>query len=500
MEKVEIQKSESLDPENWDALRHLGHQMVDDMMEYLKSIRDRPLWQPLPEDVKDQFKQPLPIDPQGYESTYQDFLRYVQPYLKGNTHPRFWGWVEGTGTPFGMLAELLAAGLNPNVNFGEQSPVYVELQVLDWFKEMFGYPAEAGGLLVSGGSVANLIGLAVARNTKASFNVALEGLHAAQRRLVLYGSDEMHNSLQKAVELLGLGRSSLRRIPVNAGFQIDVELLKAAIAEDRARGDQPFCVIGNAGTVNSGAIDALEQLADICQKEGLWLHVDGAFGALAALAPKLRPLLRGIERADSLAFDLHKWLHVPYEAGCILIRDAERQHEVFSPSGAYLSHVPRGLAAGPIWFGEYGIQLSRNFKALKVWMLLKEHGIKKYGRLVQQNVDQAHHLATLIETSPQLELLTPVVLNVVCFRYIKEHLDSFQLDELNREILFRLHESGIAAPSYTILHGKYALRVAITNHRSRREDFEVLINEVIASGRIIVANQWPLLTESLNNS
>src|SRR5215216_4952740 len=341
MEKAEIQKIESLDPENWDALRHLGHRMVDDVMEYLMSVRDRPLWQPIPDDVKDQFKQPLPIDPQGDESTYQDFLQYVQPYLKGNIHPCFWGWVEGTGTPFGMLAEMLAAGLNPNVNFGEQSPVYVELQVLDWFKEMFGYPAEAGGILVSGGSVANLIGLTVARNTKATFNVALEGLQAAQQRLVLYGSDEMHNSLQKAVELLGLGRNSLRRIPVNAGFQIDVELLKAAIAEDRARGDQPFCVVGNAGTVNSGAIDDLERLADICKKEGLWLHVDGAFGALAALAPKLRPLLRGIERADSLAFDLHKWLHVPYEAGCILIRDVERQHEVFSPSGAYLSHVTR---------------------------------------------------------------------------------------------------------------------------------------------------------------
>lgn len=486
MGKSKAHTDESLDPEDWEALRRLGLLMVNDMITFLKTVHERPAWQPMPEEIRATFKQPLPVEPQSPNEIYQDFRQYVQPFLKGNTHPRFWGWVEGTGTPFGMLAEMLAAGLNPNVNFGEQSPIYVELQVLDWCKQMLGYPGEASGLIVSGGSEANLVGLAVARNAKANFNVARDGLRGASQRLTLYGSTEMHNSIQKAVELLGLGSESLRRVPVDSGFRIDVEVLKNAIAEDRARGERPFCVVGNAGTVNSGAIDDLQSLADIAQHEGLWFHIDGAFGALAALAPNLRPLLKGMERADSLGFDLHKWMSVPYEAGCVLVRNAEQHHRVFSSSGAYLAHAVRGAAAGPVWFGEYGVQLSRAFKALKIWMLLKEHGVEKYGRVIQQNVDQARYLATLVETAPELELLAPVGLNVVCFRFTDERLDDSQLNDLNQEILMRLHERGIAVPSSTVLQGKYALRVAVTNHRSRRQDFDVLRQEVITQGRSLV--------------
>ena len=482
MENAELRQEESLDPYDWESLRRLGLRMVDDMLAFLKSVRERPAWQQMPEEIKERFKQPLPVEPQKAEEIYRNFQESVQPYLKGNIHPRFWGWVEGTGTPFGMLAEMLAAGLNPNVNFGEQAPVYVELQVLDWCKQMLGYPAEASGLLVSGGSEANLIGLTVARNAKANFNVARAGMCAASRRLTLYGSMEMHNSIQKAVELLGLGSDALRRIPVDANYRIDMEALKQAIKSDRARGEEPFCVVGNAGTVNSSAIDNLDGLADVAQDEGLWFHIDGAFGALAALAPKLRPLLKGMERADSLAFDLHKWMSVPYEAGGILIKHAEQHHQTFSSSGAYLAHVTRGAAAGPVWFGEYGVQLSRGFKALKIWMMLKEHGVERYGRVIQQNVDQANYLAALIDAAPELELLAPVPLNVVCFRFKSEDLSAAQLNEVNQEILMCLHESGIAVPSYTTVQGKYALRVAITNHRSRREDFGLLVQKVISLG------------------
>src|SRR5215831_7509856 len=275
-DNAEGQSYESLDPDDWESLRRLGLRMVDDMITFLKSVRERSAWQPMPEVVKEKFNLPLPVEPQSAEQIYEEFRQDVQPFLKGNIHPRFWGWVEGTGTPFGMLAEMLAAGLNPNVNFGEQAPVYVELQVLDWLKQMLRYPAEASGLIVGGGSEANLVGLAVARNAKANINVARDGMRTAPHPLTIYGSMEMHNSIQKAVELLGLGSDALRRIPVNADFRIDVQALQKAIAADRTRGELPFCVVGNAGAVNSGAIDDLEGLADVAQSEGLWLHIDGA--------------------------------------------------------------------------------------------------------------------------------------------------------------------------------------------------------------------------------
>lgn len=473
---------ESLDPEDWNALRALGHQMLDDMLTYLQTIRDRPVWQPIPDQIRDQFQEPLPLDPQSPEHVYKAFLLHILPYPWGNIHPRFWGWVAGTGTPLGMLAEMLAAGFNPNVWGGNHVAGYVEVQVLNWLKEIFGFPTTASGLLVSGGSMANLIGLTVARNAKAGFDVRRHGLLAAPKRLRLYGSSEIHSSIQKAVELLGLGTEALRKISVNAEFQIDFAELEAAIAEDVAQGYQPFCVVGNAGTVNTGAIDDLNALAVICEQHGLWLHVDGAFGALAILSPQLCPLLNGLERADSLAFDLHKWLSMPYDVGCILVRHAEDHRRAFTLTPHYLSQATRGMAAAPFSPNDYGPELSRGFRALKVWMSLKTHGLQKYGRLIRQNIDQARYLAALIDQEPRLERLAPVPLNIVCFRYRVGDLGEAELNRLTQELLIRLQESGIAAPSHTVLGGHQALRVAITNHRSRREDFDMLVREVVRIG------------------
>ncbi len=477
-----VTTDESLDPEDWQVMRKLGHRMVEDMITYLETVRERPVWQPIPAGVKTHFTRPVPIDPEGPERAYEDFVQHVLPHPMGNIHPRFWGWVIGTGTSLGMLAEMLAAGMNPNVGGGDHVANLVELQVLEWCKEMLAYPAEASGLLVSGGSMANLIGLTVARNTQAGFDLRKLGLQASARKMILYGSGEMHSSIQKAVELLGLGSDALRHIPVNADFQIDIGALETAIAKDREAGCQPFCVVGNAGAVNTGSIDDLDTLADICQRERLWFHVDGAFGALAMLSPGLRRLLKGMERADSLAFDLHKWMYIPYEVGCVLVRREQDHRRAFSLTPAYLSHAERGLAAGSVWFSDYGVELSRGFRALKVWMSLKEHGAEKYGRLIQQNVDQAHYLAGLVDAAPHLQLLAPVPLNIVCFRFIADGWDDAALNELNQELLMQLHESGIAVPSYTTIAGKYALRVAITNHRSRREDFDILVREVVRVG------------------
>lgn len=474
-------EEETLDPENWDELRELGHRMVDDMLDWLQTTRERPAWQPLPDQVKLQFRRHAPQEPQALRHVYEDFLTNVLPFPIGNQHPRFWGWVHGTGTPFGMLAEMLAAGMNTNAAFGEQSAVYVEQQVIDWCKELLGFPSEASGILVSGCTMANLTGLTVARNAKAGFNVRQHGLLSSPSKMVLYGSSETHSSIQKAVELLGLGNDSQRRIRVNADYQIDLESLERTIAEDKAKGMKPFCVVGNAGTVNTGATDDLNALADLCASENLWFHIDGAFGALAALSPQFRSRLQGMERADSLAFDLHKWMSMPYEAGCILIRHQDKHQQSFTTSGAYLMPLSRGAASG-LWFSEYGVQLSRGFRALKVWLSIKENGINKYRRIIEQNISQAGYLASLIEASPDLQLLAPVPLNIVCFRFFKENLTEDQLTELNKELLLRVQESGIAVPTYTVIDGKFAIRCAITNHRSRRDDFDLLIESVSKTG------------------
>ncbi len=484
MESQERVMEETLDPQNWEAMRLLGHQMVDDMLSYLENVRERPVWQPLPEDVKESFRQPAPRAPQDPQAVYQEFLENVLPYPIGNIHPRFWGWVMGTGTPLGMLAEMLAAGMNPNCAGGEHAASHVENQVLAWMKQAFSFPQDAGGLLVSGASMGNLVGLTVARNRMAGFDVREEGLLAG-KPMTLYVSVEAHSSVQKAVELLGLGNQALRKIPVDGDYRIDLGVLQERIQADREAGLHPFCVVGNAGTVNTGAIDDLQALADLCQREGLWFHVDGAFGGLLVMSEALRPMVAGIERANSIGFDLHKWMYMPFEIGCALVRDEREQRESFSLTPAYLQHQPRGVGGGDKWLSDYGIQLTRSFRALKAWMSIKEHGLEKYGRMIAQNVEQAHYLSELVKDDEHLELLAPTATNIVCFRYNPGDLPDEQLDRLNEEILFRLHEDGIAVPTYTRLNGRYALRVANTNQRSRREDFELLAHEVVRLGEEI---------------
>jgi glutamate/tyrosine decarboxylase-like PLP-dependent enzyme len=475
-------EEETLDPRDWDRVRELGHRMLDDMVEYLRTVRDRPVWKPIPEEIASSFHEELPRGATDLGDVYRDFSRRILPYPTGNIHPRFWGWVMGNGTVTGMFAEMLAAGMNLNQGGGAQSGGLVEAQVIDWCKAMVAFPSGGSGILVSGGSMANLVGLTVARNAHAGFDVRAEGVAASPAPLRVYASAEVHSSVQKAVELLGLGKNALRLIPVSAGFTIDLEALRRTIREDRLKGCRPLCVVGCAGTVNTGACDPLDELADLCKAEGIWFHVDGAFGALAALAPGLRGLVKGMERADSLAFDLHKWMYLPYEVGCTLVRDPAAHRGAFALTPDYLEHTTRGIGGSDLWFSDYGIQLSRGFRALKVWMSIKEQGIDKFARMIRQNAGQAKYLEQLVRARPELELLAPVPLNIVCFRYRGGVLGKKPLDELNKELLLRLHESGVAAPSYTLIADSYALRVCITNHRTRREDLELFVAEVIRLG------------------
>ncbi len=469
-------------PHDWHALRALGHRMVDDMLEYLENVRERPVWQRVPDDTRTHFSQSIPREPEGAVSAYEEFRQHILPYPLGNIHPRFWSWVCGTGSAGGMLAEMLAAGMNSNVHGGDHAAVYVEQQVLSWLKEALGYPAEATGILVTGGTMANFIGLLVARNAKADWDVKTEGVSQAARPLIVYTSREAHSSVAKSMEALGLGSNNLRRIDVDRQFRIKIDSLRTAIALDRDLENIPICVVGNAGTVNTGAIDDLDELARLCHDEGLWFHVDGAFGATAAISPTLRPMLRGMERADSLAFDLHKWMFMPYDVGCVLIRWPGQHHRAFEYTASYLDPHGRGVAGGPMQFSRYGLDLSRGFRALKVWFALKEHGLSTFQALIEQHVAHARYLESLIRSTPSLELLAPVSLNIVCFRFRGILRDERTLNDVNKEIVLRLQEMGIAAPSSTVIDGKFAIRVAHTNHRSRLEDFRCLIREVVKIG------------------
>jgi aromatic-L-amino-acid decarboxylase len=484
---------ETLDPDSWEELRALGHRMVDDMFSYYETLRDRPVWQPMPPAIRQEFAQSLPVRGQGAPEVYQDFLRTVLPYVTGNTHPRFWGWVCGNGSGMAMLAELLAGAINSSVDGFDDAGSHVESQVIDWCKSMLGWRPEASGLLLSGCSMANLVGLAVARNNVAGYNVKTDGLRAGPQ-LTVYGSSETHSSVRKAVQLLGLGGEALRTVAVGRDYRVDVGAMRECIEADRAAGMAPLCIIGNAGTVNTGAIDDLGALAGLAEEQGLWYHVDGAFGACAALSPALRPKLAGFERADSLAFDLHKWMYFPYEAGCVLVRSDAEHRAAFRYDAHYMTPSTRGLSAATCQqFTEYGPQLSRGFRALKVWMGIKEQGIDKFRRLIEQNVSQAAYLAGLVEAEPELELLADVPLNVVCFRYrgAANPAGNPELNALNEELLNLLQESGAAVPSHTVLDGRYAIRVAITNHRSRRADFDTLVTEVLARGRILAKAASP---------
>ncbi|WP_027577109.1 aspartate aminotransferase family protein [Bradyrhizobium sp. WSM1743] len=483
----------SLDPQDWSEFRALAHRMLDETIDGIANVRARPVWRPIPDDVRAAFRADVPREASNLAEVYREFSEHVAPYATGNIHPGFMGWVHGGGTAVGMLAEMLAAGLNANLGGRDHMPIEVERQIVDWMRRLFLFPESASGIFVTGTSMANLMAVLVARTAALGTLARQHGIGNDGALLTAYTSQAAHGCISRAMDIAGLGTDALRNIAVDADHRIDVAALRAQIAVDREVGFKPFLVVASAGTVDIGAIDDLRAVAELCREERIWFHVDGAFGALAILSPELAPLLGGIELADSIALDFHKWGQVPYDAGFLLVRDGEQHRQAFAQPAAYLRREARGLAAGAIWPCDLGPDLSRGFRALKTWFTLKTSGTDRLGRAIARSCALAKYLEARVLAEPRLELLAPVNLNIVCFRYRSS-------DAVNREIVADIQESGIAAPSSTTLDGKFAIRAAIVNHRTEEADIDALVAAVLQfggqrSGGVIEVEAPPLAAQ-----
>lgn len=477
---------ETLDPDDWGETRALAHRMVDDAINRLEGLRERPVWQEMPASVRGNFVGPVPRGPQPLGAVYSEFTDHILPHAMGNHHPRFWMWYMGAGSFTGALGDFLAAIDGSNLGAGNTAAALVDQQVVAWLTEMMGFPEGSSGTLVNGGSMANIIGLVAARNAKAGVDLRQDGVASMPEPLRFYASDQVHNCHEKAMNLLGLGKRALSKVPSNDNFQMDVAKLRAMIQADRAKGVRPACVIATAGTTNTGSIDDLPALADLCLDEGLWLHVDGCVGAPIAIAPQNHALVAGIGRADSLALDLHKGFHAPFDVGCALFRDRRQHRLTFAENAEYLQTMSRGIAAAE-FLSDYNMDTSRGFRALKIWMMLKQNGVAKFGRLIDQGIAQAQYLTEMIGRAPALELIAPTATSIVCFRFNPGGLDEAALRVLNIEIMVQMQEAGLAAVSDTTVKGRHCLRVAICNHRTGRADLDLLVREILRIGGTLAA-------------
>ena len=476
-------KEVTLDPENWQKVKDLGHQMLEDLMVNLETIRKHP-YQPPTEETKKAIQTPLPLKGDGEEKVYNIFKNHIVPSSSIFIRPNFWSGVGGSGSPFGMLTDMAISGINTGSIF----MFFITNQALDWIKELLEYPMEAGGVFVASGSEANYTGLAVARNAKAEINMKTEGMQAVPRRMTLYCSEEAHHCLERSSELLGLGNDALRWIKTDKDRRINLDSLSASIKDDRKQGYHPFCVIGTAGTVNSGTFDDLYGLADLCKKEDLWFHVDGAFGSWVKLSETHKHLVDGLECADSLAVDLHKWMSMPFGIACTLVKDRLAHYSTF-----VYGHEAEYLKTGKELSGErvtnpldLSLALSRPDYGLKAYMLLRAYGIEKYSKLVQQNIDQIHYLAELVNNESSLEMSVPVVSNIACFRYVHDGLSEVDLESLNRGILLELLGGARGMFNDTKIKGKHTLRVCNVNHRTTCSDFDLLVERIISTGDKLV--------------
>jgi len=483
-EQFSQNKNQTLDPQDWEGARSLGHRMVDDAISRLQGVREGPVWQPMPQVLRESFVGPVPQDPAPLDGVYADVLDKVMPHAMGNIHPRFWAWYMGAGSFTGALADFLAAVDGSNLGGGDTGANLVDRQVTEWLRQMMGFPDGASGALVSGGSMANIVGLMAARNAMAEVDLHRDGLTDMVQPMRYYASDQVHHCHLKAMNLLGLGSRALRKVPSDDQFQMDIAALEIMIAADRSYGLKPVCVIATAGSTNTGSIDNMPRLADLCRDHGIWLHVDGCIGALLRIAPENSHLVDGLQHADSLALDLHKGLHAPFDVGCALIRDRRQHRQTFAESAEYLQTTARGLSATE-FLHDYTLETSRGFRALKVWMMLRHHGVKAFGQIIDRTIAQARYLTRRIDAEPELVLMAPTAVNIVCFRHDPGGLTETDLKAHNTEIMLQMQESGVAVISDTTLRGQHSLRVAICNHRTQTSDLDLLLREVLRIGRAL---------------
>jgi len=480
-----------------EKTRLLGYRSIDLIVDYLKNIDNMPI---SPEKTFKQmielFYEPLPQNEQDPLLTMDECREKIMKNALRIGHPCFLGWTLPSGTATGAFADGIASAINQNVAVsGACMATAVELCVLRWIKELIGYDPNAGGILVSGGSNANLTALAVARNVKADFNVPAVGMRQ-EKNMKIYASKEVHMCIPKAADLLGIGTDNISWVDVDKHYRMDSKDLEKKIQDDIGNEHYPFAVIATAGTVNTGAIDPLKSIANICHKHNLWFHIDAAYGGFAAMSKNLKPLLQGIESADSVALDPHKWLFIPYEAGCILIKNPSYMTQTFSMKTHYI-HLNDDVNSQDeeVDFSDYGLQLSRGFRALKIWMTLKHYGIKNLAQIIDQNVYLAQYFAEMLVKSIDFELVTPVSLSVVCFRYVPNDLKNKKdkdndydkiekyLSVLNKAILSALHKDGQALLSGTVLNSTFVLRICIVNYRTKKNDLVRIIDSIRKLGR-----------------
>ena len=466
----------------WSApeIKQMGYRVVDLIADHLSRLPDTPVFQPFPTELAKMYlHSSAPEDGASWEEILKTFATEIAPFPFGNGHPRFYGWVNSPPDVVSIFAEALAAAMNPSCAGGNHAAIYVEREVINWFRQMLGFPGGAMGLLVSGGSMAALTALAAARHSRCGFDIRTLGLHGSDTQLVFYRSGETHGCYQKAIELMGIGSRNLVTVEHDSAMRMIPSALDAVISRDKQSGRQPVAVIASAGTVNSGAIDPLNEVADVCESHGVWLHVDGAYGAPAVLTSEYNHELSALARADSIALDPHKWLYIPVEAGLVLVRDGSTLRQAFSLVPPYLQTEgkPEGVGGLP-WFSEYGFQQTRGFRALKVWMALCFHGLTGYRAAIEKDLMLARHLASLLRRDGDFELFEPQSLSIVCFRFSPPELtgDARRLDSLNKNILELVQLGGEAFLSSTVINDKFWLRACIVNPRATQTDIDLLYN------------------------